>query len=72
MGLGRLVGLYATFAEWRGIVGAWAPTGVVANWVAGQQVAVSCGAPGFSGQPVWLAQEVATWGAGGYDSDWAC
>ena len=29
--LGRLVGLYATFAEWRGIVGAWAPTGVVAN-----------------------------------------
>jgi hypothetical protein len=70
--LGRLVGIYATFAEWRGIVGGWAPNGVVADWVAGQSVQASCGALGFTGRPVWLAQEIPTWGPGGYDSDWAC
>jgi len=68
---GRLVGLYGTFAEWRGIVGAWTPAGVVADWVAGQPPDATCRAPGFSGHPVWLAQELAPW-PGGDDSDWAC
>jgi hypothetical protein len=68
---GRLVGLYGTFDEWQGIVGDWSPAGVVADWVAGRPVDSSCGAPGFSGHPVWLAQETAPWTSGA-DSDWAC
>jgi len=69
---GRLVGLYGTFAEWRNVVGDWSPAGVVADWVAGQPADVTCRAPGFSGHPVWLAQEVAAWPDSGEDSDWAC
>jgi hypothetical protein len=70
--LGRLVGLYGTFDEWYAIVGDWIPAGVVANWVAGQPAEQACGAPGFTGQPVWIAQELATWPGSGDDSDWAC
>lgn len=69
---GRLVGLYATFAEWRGIVGDWSPAGVVADWVAGRQRQTACAAQGFSGHPVWLVQELATWPLYGIDSDWSC
>src|SRR5262249_45188943 len=43
---GRLVGLYATFAEWRGIVGDWSPAGIVADWVAGASPAAGCAMPG--------------------------
>ena len=68
---GRLVGLYGTFAEWQEIVGSWSPGGVVANWVAGQPPDTACRAPGFSGQPVWLVQELSAW-PGGDDSDRAC
>jgi hypothetical protein len=67
---GHVVGLYATFGEWPGIVGQWSPSGVVADWVAGGTPAGSCGAPGFSGHPVWISQELATWA--GDDSDWTC
>jgi hypothetical protein len=67
---GHLVGLYSTFAEWRGIMGDWSPGGVVADWVAGGTPRTSCGSAGFSGHPVWIAQELATWA--GDDSDWTC
>src|SRR5262249_35796791 len=67
---GRLVGLYSTYAQWREIVGDWAPAGVVADWVAGRKPDQACGVPGFSGHPVWLAQELDTWA--GVDSDWTC
>jgi hypothetical protein len=67
---GHLVGLYSTFAEWRGIVGDWSPGGVVADWVAGGTPRDDCAAPGFSGHPVWIAQEVPTWA--GVDSDRTC
>ena len=69
---GRLVGLYATFAEWRAIVGAWSPAGVVADWVAGAEPEAACGAFGFSGHPVWIVQEPTTWPGSGHDSDWTC
>jgi len=68
---GRLVGLYATFNEWRGIVGDWAPAGVVADWVAGASPQSACAAPGFSGHPVWIVQELGTWPTG-QDSDRTC
>ncbi|HSR26120.1 MAG TPA: hypothetical protein VLW53_21375, partial [Candidatus Eisenbacteria bacterium] len=69
---GRLVGLYATFAEWRAIVGAWSPAGIVADWVAGAEPEAGCGTPGFSGHPVWIVQEPTTWPGTGHDSDWTC
>jgi hypothetical protein len=67
---GHVVGLYATFGEWPGIVGQWSPSGVVADWVAGGTPAENCAAPGFSGHPVWISQELATWA--GDDSNWTC
>jgi hypothetical protein len=69
---GRLVGLYATFSEWRAIVSAWSPAGIVADWVAGAAPEAACRAPGFSGHPVWVVQELTTWPASGHDSDWTC
>ncbi|HXM55807.1 MAG TPA: hypothetical protein VOB72_10490 [Candidatus Dormibacteraeota bacterium] len=68
---GRLVGLYATRTEWRGIVGDWAPAGIVADWLAGEPYPAGCAAPGFSGHPVWVVQELGTWPSG-QDSDWTC
>jgi len=68
---GRLVGLYATFSEWRAIVGDWTPAGVVADWVAGTSPRAACAAPGFSGHPVWIVQELGTWPTG-QDSDRSC
>ncbi len=71
--LGRPLGLYSNLMDWRIITGGWSPRGVVANWVTGTTPATDCGAPGFSGAPVWLVQERATWPQPwGYDSDWAC
>lgn len=67
---GRLVGLYSTYVQWRGIVGDWSPAGIVADWVAGAGPDTACGPTGFSGHPVWVAQELPTWA--GYDSDWTC
>jgi hypothetical protein len=67
---GHMVGIYSTSYQWQGILGAWSPAGVVADWVAGQTPQAVCGTPGFSGHPVWIAQELDTWA--GVDSDWSC
>lgn len=67
---GHMVGIYSTSFQWQGILGEWSPAGVVADWVAGQTPQAVCGTPGFSGHPVWIAQELATWT--GLDSDWTC
>lgn len=73
LALGRPVGIYSTFRDWATITGYWTPNVALANWVAGSAPADVCGSPGFSGAPVWLAQEAATWTqAPAYDSDWAC
>jgi hypothetical protein len=69
---GGITGIYSVPNLWRGIVGDWSPAGVVADWVAGRPIDAACGEPGFSGHPVWLAQELTTWGPADYDSDWAC
>jgi hypothetical protein len=69
---GRLVGLYATFSEWRGIMGDWSPNGVVADWLAGTPALIGCGVPGFSGHPVWIIQELITWPGTGQDLDRTC
>jgi hypothetical protein len=67
---GHLVGIYSTAFQWQTILGAWSPSGVVADWVAGQTPQAICGTPGFSGHPVWIAQELDTWDR--VDSDWTC
>ena len=69
---GRPVGIYSTFKDWRIIAGSWTFAGIAANWVAGRNPADACASPGFSGAPVWLAQERATWPDSGWDSDYAC
>jgi hypothetical protein len=71
--IGRPVGVYSTFGDWWSITGGWSPAIVVADWVAGRGFAAACGGPGFTGHPVWLVQELATWPEpAAYDSDWAC
>jgi hypothetical protein len=70
--MGRLVGLYGTSYQWHLLLGDWSPAGVVADWVAGQTPEAACGRPGFSGHPVWMAQELDTWGPAAVDSDWTC
>ena len=67
---GHMVGIYSTSFQWQAILGDWSPAGVVADWVAGQPPQTVCGTPGFSGHPVWIAQELDTWA--GLDSDWTC
>lgn len=69
---GRVVGLYGTSYQWHAIMGDWSPAGVVADWIAGQAPEAVCGTAGFSGHPVWVAQELDTWGSAGVDSDWTC
>lgn len=64
------VGVYTTAAQWSQLVGAWSPSGLAADWVAGAGSAAA--APGFcgssiTGAPVWLVQYVAT-----LDQDYAC
>jgi hypothetical protein len=67
---GHMVGMYSTSYQWHSILGDWSPAGVVADWVAGQTPQAVCGTTGFSGHPVWIAQELDTWS--GVDSDWTC
>jgi hypothetical protein len=71
--VGPLPGLYSSSRSWGAITGNWSPPGVAGNWTAGIPPATACGSAGFSGAPVWLVQEAATWPQpSGYDSDWAC
>src|SRR5437660_3432949 len=67
---GHMVGIYSTAYQWQSILGDWSPAGVVADWVAGQTPQEACGTRGFSGHPVWIAQELETWNR--VDSDWTC
>jgi len=67
---GHMVGIYSTAFQWQSILGGWSPAGVVADWVAGQTPQAICGTRGFSGHPVWIAQELDTWES--VDSDWTC
>ena len=69
---GCRVGVYSTYAEWAEITGNWRTPSVAGNWVALARPDEACGQPGFSGAPVWLVQELATWEQADYDSDWAC
>ncbi|MGH7904520.1 MAG: hypothetical protein ACREPA_10435 [Candidatus Dormibacteraceae bacterium] len=69
---GRPVGVYASFRDWGTITGGWSYPGITADWVAGKTPRAACASPGFSGAPVWLAQEVAPWPVPGWDSDYAC
>ncbi len=71
--LGAPVGVYASFRDWGQIMGDWSYAGITANWVAGRPPDKGCSLPGFSGAPVWLVQEGATWqDASGLDSNYAC
>jgi hypothetical protein len=70
---GRPVGVYSTFRDWTIVTDGWAAPSITANWVAGRSRSGACSERGFSGAPVWLAQETATWPEpSGYDSDWSC
>jgi hypothetical protein len=70
---GRTIGVYSTFPDWQQITGGlWGDSRIAADWVAGKSPQDACSHPGFSGAPVWLAQELATWPGSGYDSDYAC
>ena len=70
---GQPVGVYSTFPDWERLTANWTYAGISADWVAGDGAPESCSTPGFSGSPVWLAQELALWpGAAAWDSDYAC
>lgn len=70
---GGKIGIYSTFPDWRQVTGgAWGDPRIGGDWVAGKSPQEACSSPGFSGAPVWLAQELATWAGSGYDSDYAC
>jgi hypothetical protein len=70
---GHPVGIYSSARDWLKITGGWAPGGVDATWVAGSTPQAACAATGFTGDPVWLVQEAATWPhPSNYDSDIAC
>lgn len=70
---GKTIGVYSTFPDWQQITGGgWGDSRIAGDWVAGRAPQDACSKPGFSGAPVWLAQELATWAGSGYDSDYAC
>jgi hypothetical protein len=70
---GKTVAVYSDFPDWKQITGGlWGDPRIAGNWVAGKSPQDACSHPGFSGAPVWLAQELATWPGSGYDSDYAC
>lgn len=70
---GKTIAVYSTFPDWQQITGGhWGSPLIKGNWVAGRTPQFACSQPGFSGAPVWLAQELATWPGSGYDSDYAC
>lgn len=54
---GATVGLYSSPRDWSLVTGGWQPPWVAANWLPARDVGATCGAPGFSGAPVWLVQE---------------
>ena len=69
----KTIGVYSTFNDWQQITGGlWGDSRIAGDWVAGKTPQDACSNPGFSGAPVWLAQELATWSGSGYDSDYAC
>lgn len=72
MATGKAVGVYSTFPDWQQITGGWSDARITGDWVAGKLPQDACSKPGFSGAPVWLSQELATWAGSGYDSDYAC
>lgn len=72
VGHGCRVGVYAQYKEWRAITGSWQTSAVAADWVSLAVPYEACGLTGFSGGPVWLVQELATWPDVAVDSDWAC
>ncbi|HEX6350365.1 MAG TPA: hypothetical protein VF160_13365 [Candidatus Dormibacteraeota bacterium] len=72
VGHGCRVGVYAQFKEWRAITGDWRTPSVAADWVSLAVPYEACARAGFSGGPVWLVQELATWPDVPVDSDWAC
>lgn len=65
-------GVYSTYAEWAEITGSWHTSSVAGDWVALARPDEACSLPGFTGAPVWLVQELATWAQADYDSDWSC
>lgn len=70
---GKTIAVYSDFPDWKQITGGtWGDPRIAGNWVAGKSPQDACSHPGFSGAPVWLAQELATWPGSGYDSDYAC
>lgn len=71
-GHGCTVGIYASFKEWRQITGGWRPSAVSGDWVSNAVPLEACARRGFTGAPVWLVQELATWPDVPVDSDWAC
>jgi hypothetical protein len=71
-GHGCPIGIYASFKEWRQITGGWRPAAVSGDWVSNAVPLEACGGRGFTGAPVWLVQELATWPDVPVDSDWAC
>jgi len=72
VGHGCKVGVYAQYKEWRALTGDWHTRSVAADWVSLAVPYEACGLSGFSGGPVWLVQELATWPDVPVDSDWAC
>ncbi len=71
-GRGCKLGVYSTYAEWSEITGGWRTSMVAGDWVALARPDEACALPGFTGAPVWLVQEIATWPQADYDSDYAC
>lgn len=70
---GKTIAVYSDFPDWKQITGGlWGDPRIAGDWVAGKAPQDACSNPGFSGAPVWLAQELATWPGSGYDSDYAC
>ena len=70
---GKTIAVYSDFPDWKQITGGlWGDPRIAGNWVAGKSPQDACTHAGFSGAPVWLAQELATWPGSGYDSDYAC
>jgi hypothetical protein len=71
---GATLGVYSTFKQWGQITGGWHPAGIDGDWVAGSEITDACAARGFTGAPVWMAQELSVFWPEplGFDSDYAC
>jgi hypothetical protein len=64
--------VYSTYAEWEEITGNWRTPAAAGNWVALANPEEACSLVGFTGAPVWIVQELATWPEANYDSDYSC